>query len=151
MRALIQRVSFANVEVEGERVGEIEKGIMVLVGVGKEDTLDDVQWLANKVVGLRIFTDEFDKMNLSLDQVGGKILAISQFTLYGDCRRGRRPSFEKAGRPEHAQPLFDEFVRMVQHLGIQCETGRFQTHMRVSLCNDGPVTLWLDSQDRKRK
>ena len=151
MRALVQRVSQAQVIVDEESVGQIEQGLLVLVGVGKEDTLDDVKWLANKVAGLRIFTDTEGKMNLSVDQIGGKILAVSQFTLYGDCRRGRRPSFEKAGRPELAEPLFEEFVKAVQNLDIACETGRFQTHMKVHLCNDGPVTLWIDSHDRKRK
>ena len=151
MRALVQRVSEAKVIVDQETVGKIQHGLLVLVGVGKEDTLDDVLWLAKKVMGLRIFTDSEGKMNLSVDQVGGRILAVSQFTLYGDCRRGRRPSFEKAGRPEHAEPLFEEFVKTIRENGLECETGRFQTHMNVHLCNDGPVTLWIDSHDRKRK
>ena len=151
MRALVQRVSQAKVIVDQECVGKIEKGLLILVGVGQDDGLDDAQWLARKVSGLRIFTDTDGKMNLSVDQVSGKILAVSQFTLYGDCRRGRRPSFEKAGRPEHAEPLFEAFVKAVHDLGIQCETGRFQTHMDVHLCNEGPVTLWIDSHDRKRK
>ena len=147
MRALVQRVSEARVRVDGEVVGEIERGLLVLVGIGEGDERAQVRWLAKKISHLRIFKDAQGRMNLSVLDVGGSILAVSQFTLYGDCRRGRRPSFVEAARPEIASALFNELVTAVIAEGVPCETGRFQTHMEVELINDGPVTLWLDSED----
>jgi D-aminoacyl-tRNA deacylase len=146
MRAVVQRVSRAQVSVAGETVGSIERGFMVLLGVAVGDTPEDVQLLAQKVVGLRVFEDDRGKMNLSLAQIGGKMLAVSQFTLLGDCRKGRRPSFDLAARPEAARELYEGFVTAVRGLGIETETGRFQEQMLVDLTNDGPVTLLLDSR-----
>lgn len=144
MRALVQRVSEARVTVEGEVVGQIKQGLLVLVGVGEGDTPAQAEALARKVAHLRVFEDDQGKMNLSTLSVGGGLLAVSQFTLYGDCSRGRRPSFVEAARPELAEPLFERFVEAVRAEGLPCETGRFRTHMEVSLVNDGPVTLWLE-------
>jgi len=144
MRALVQRVSEARVRVAGEVVGEVGRGLLVLVGVGHEDDEQRALALAKKVSHLRVFEDEAGKMNLSTLDVGGALLVVSQFTLYGDCARGRRPSFVEAGRPERAEPLFDRFVEAVRAEGLRCETGRFRTHMEVELINDGPVTLWLE-------
>ena len=146
MRAVVQRVSSASVTVDNEIVGRIERGFVVLLGVAAGDTQQDVVWLANKITGLRVFEDDDGKMNLSLDEVGGAILAISQFTLLGDCRKGRRPSFVAAARPEEANRLYESFVAEVRGTGINVETGRFQEHMDVELVNDGPVTLLLDSR-----
>lgn len=144
MRALVQRVSEARVHVNGQVVGEIQRGLLVLVGVGQGDDLQRAASLARKVAHLRVFEDEQGKMNRATLDVGGAILAVSQFTLYGDCARGRRPSFAEAGRPEHAEPLFNAFVDAIRAEGLRCETGRFRTHMEVTLTNDGPVTLWID-------
>jgi len=144
MRALVQRVSQARVSVDSEVVGEIQHGLLVLVGVGHEDDKLRAVALAKKVAHLRVFEDEHGKMNRSTLDVGGALLAVSQFTLYGDCTRGRRPSFVEAGRPEHAEPLFETFVEAVRAEGLTCETGRFRTHMEVELTNDGPVTLWVE-------
>jgi D-tyrosyl-tRNA(Tyr) deacylase len=144
MRALVQRVSEARVTVEGEVVGQIKQGLLVLVGVGEGDTPNQAEALARKVAHLRVFEDDQGKMNLSTLSVGGGLLAVSQFTLYGDSSRGRRPSFVEAARPELAEPLFERFVEAVRAEGLPCETGRFRTHMEVSLVNDGPVTLWLE-------
>lgn len=146
MRAVVQRVSRAKVTVAGEVVGEIGMGLLVLLGVGEEDRLDDAEYLAEKIVGLRIFPDDEGKMNRSLTEVGGGLLAVSQFTLYGDCRKGRRPSYIAAARPEHAVELYQAFVAEVRGRGIPAATGRFQEHMDVELVNDGPVTLLLDSR-----
>lgn len=146
MRAVVQRVSRGQVTVDGEIIGKIERGFVVLVGVADGDTQQDVVWLANKVVGLRVFEDDDGKMNLSLGDIGGAMLAISQFTLLGDCRKGKRPSFIAAARPEPANSLYESFVAEVRGTGIVVETGRFQTHMDVELVNDGPVTLLLDSR-----
>ena len=146
MRAVVQRVSRAKVTVAGEVVGEIDGGLLVLLGVSEDDTQDDANYLAEKVVSLRIFPDDDDKMNLSLVDVSGRMLVVSQFTLFGDCRKGRRPSFIKAARPEHAENLYRIFVAEVQGRGVQTATGRFQTHMDVELVNDGPVTLLIDSR-----
>ena len=145
MRAVIQRVSKARVTVEDTTVGEIEKGIMVLVGVEEGDTREDSQWLVDKIINLRIFEDEADKMNLSLKDVNGKLLAISQFTILGDARKGRRPSFTRAGRPEPARELFNYFVDLASK-DVEVQQGVFQAHMMVSLVNDGPVTILLDSK-----
>lgn len=145
MRCVIQRVSSASVISEGEQTGAIEKGFMVLVGVCAEDTDKDVKYMAEKVPNLRIFEDEQGKMNLSLKDVGGAMLAVSQFTLYGDARGGRRPSFTAAARPEAANELYEKLVEAWRAQGITVETGRFRTDMQVSLVNDGPVTILMDS------
>ena len=145
MRAVVQRVSRAKVTVEGEITGQIGTGLLVLLGVSEDDTQDDAAYLAEKIVGLRIFPDDEGKMNRSLEEVSGQMLVVSQFTLFGDCRKGRRPSFIDAARPEQADALYQTFVAAVAGQGIPVETGRFQTHMDVELVNDGPVTLLLDS------
>lgn len=145
MRCVVQRVKEASVTVAGEVVGKIGPGYMVLIGVSVEDTEKDVRYMADKVPNLRIFEDAEDKMNLSLKDVGGEILAVSQFTLYGDARGGRRPSFITAARPEAANELYEQLVASWREQGIHVETGRFRTHMEVGLVNDGPVTLLLDS------
>ena len=146
MRAVVQRVSRASVQVDGELTGEIALGLMVLLGVGHEDTEADADYLADKVTGLRIFEDEAGKMNLSAAEVRGAVLAVSQFTLFGDVRRGKRPSFDAAARPERARELYEYFVERVRALGLRCETGRFQAMMEVELVNSGPVTILLDSK-----
>ena len=146
MRAVVQRVSEASVVVENEVVGAIRTGFVILLGVSESDTQNDVIWLASKIAGLRVFEDADGKMNLDLKEVGAAALVVSQFTLYGDCRKGRRPSFIAAARPDKADSLYQSFVAELRGLGIPVETGRFQTHMNVKLINDGPVTLLLDSQ-----
>ncbi|MBQ8537154.1 MAG: D-tyrosyl-tRNA(Tyr) deacylase [Clostridia bacterium] len=146
MRCVVQRVSQASVVSEGQMTGQIEKGLMVLVGVKDGDTDKDVKYMADKVPNLRIFEDEQEKMNLSVKDVGGAILAVSQFTLYGDARGGRRPSFIAAARPEEANALYEKLVEAWRAQGLRVETGVFRTHMDVSLTNDGPVTLLLDSE-----
>ena len=148
MRACIQRVSEASVTVEGEVTGRIAKGFVVLLGIGHNDGQEDAEWLADKVVGLRVFEDDAGKMNRSIVEASGAMLIISQFTLYGDCRRGRRPSFTDAAPPERAEQLYEAFVARVQAAGIEVATGRFREHMLVSLVNDGPVTLWIDTAER---
>jgi len=147
MRAIIQRVSHAKVSVEGEVKGAIDKGFMVLVGVEKGDDRADADYLAEKCTGLRIFEDENGKMNLSLADVSGKILAISNFTLCGDCRKGKRPSFIKAELPNEANELYEYFIRQCRARGIETQTGVFRAHMHVELENDGPVTLFIDSKE----
>jgi len=146
MRAVVQRVSRASVKVDGELSGEIAQGLLVLLGVAQEDGESDVAYLADKVAGLRIFEDEAGKMNLSVGEVGGAVLAVSQFTLFGDVRRGKRPSFDAAARPEQAKALYERFVERIRALGLRCETGRFQEMMEVELVNSGPVTILLDSK-----
>ena len=146
MRAVVQRVSRAKVAVEEWVSGEIGLGLVVLLGVGREDTEADAMYLAEKIVGLRIFEDVDGKMNRSVQDVGGSVLAISQFTLYGDVRRGKRPSFDVAAPPEQARGLYELFVELIQSAGVRCETGRFQEMMQVELVNEGPVTLLLDSK-----
>jgi len=146
MRAVIQRVSRSSVKVDGELTGEIAKGLLVLLGVAQEDGITDADYLAEKVSGLRIFEDEAGKMNLSVGEVGGAVLAVSQFTLFGDVRRGKRPSFDAAARPEQAKALYEHFVERIRALGLRCETGRFQEMMEVELVNTGPVTILLDSK-----
>lgn len=148
MRACIQRVSSARVRVEGETVGEIGRGFLLLLGVAAGDGPTELRWMVDKVVGLRIFDDGEGKMNLSLADVGGELLVVSQFTLLGDCRKGRRPSFIDAAPPEMAERMYEEFVAAARAAGIRVATGRFRTHMEVELVNDGPVTLLLDSADR---
>ena len=125
--------------------GQIGKGLLVLVAVHKDDTLKSAQWLVNKILGLRLFCDEEDKMNLSVEEVGGNILVVSQFTLYGDCRRGRRPSYSDSAPPAEAEKLYNEFVKLLKESGIGVQEGVFQTHMDVHLVNDGPVTVIVDS------
>lgn len=145
MRAVVQRVSSASVTIEGQVVGEIGPGLLVLVGVSKNDAEADAEYLAEKIAGLRIFEDAEGKMNRSVKDAGGMVLAVSQFTLYGDVRRGKRPSFDEAARPERARELYEYFIAQIRHRGLRCETGQFQAMMSVSLVNDGPVTLLLDS------
>ena len=145
MRAVVQRVSRARVLVDGEAKGEIGHGLAVLVAVGREDTAATAASMAEKIANLRIFDDEQGKMNLSLAATGGAILAVSQFTLYGDARGQRRPSFMQAAPPEQGKAVFDEFVNALKKLGIRTETGAFQAHMELELVNQGPVTILLDS------
>ena len=146
MRAVVQRVSRASVQVEGKTIGAVERGLLVLLGVAKDDVEGDADYLAEKIVGLRIFEDADSKMNLSVVDVGGAMLAVSQFTLFGDVRRGKRPSFDEAARPEQAVRLYDYFVARVRAAGLRCETGKFQAMMDVELVNDGPVTILVDSK-----
>lgn len=146
MRLVVQRVLESSVSVDGKVVGAIGKGYMVLVGVEDKDTPDDVRYCVEKTAGLRIFEDDAGKMNLSIQDVGGEILAISQFTLHGDARHGRRPSFITAARPELAVPMYEAYCKGLRDKGIHVETGIFQADMKVSLINDGPVTLLLDSR-----
>ena len=146
MRAVVQRVAQGAVSIAGETPRRIGRGVVVLVGVGREDGEDDARYLADKVVNLRIFEDDEGKMNRSLLEVGGSVLAVSQFTLYGDARRGRRPSFIEAAAPDRARELFDRFVDAVRALGVPVQTGWFQEHMHVEIHNDGPVTILLDSK-----
>ena len=147
MRACIQRVSEAKVTVDGAVIGRIEGGLVVLLGVGHGDGETQINWLAEKIVGLRIFEDEAGKMNRSLTEAGGAMLVVSQFTLYGDARKGRRPSFTDAAPPELAERLYEAFVAKVRGAGVEVATGKFREHMLVSLVNDGPVTLWIDTAD----
>lgn len=146
MRAVVQRVSQAFVEVKGHTVGAIGHGLLVLLGVGRDDTEEDARYLADKIVHLRIFPDEEGKLNRSVRETGGAVLAVSQFTLWGDCRKGRRPSFVEAAPSEPARRLYEAFVQEVKALGVPIETGIFQETMAVHLTNDGPVTLLLDSR-----
>ncbi len=145
MRAVVQRVRRAQVRVGDEVAGDIGPGLLVLLGVGNDDTFADADYLAEKIAGLRIFEDEHGKMNLGLVEAGGGVLAVSQFTLYGDVRRGKRPSFDAAAPPEKARTLYDYFVERIRAAGLRCETGRFQEMMQVELVSDGPVTILLDS------
>jgi len=146
MRAVVQRVTRASVEVSGDIVGEIEAGFLVLLGVARDDGHLDADYLAEKIANLRVFTDEQGKMNLSILDVGGAMLVVSQFTLYGDARKGRRPSYIDAAEPEKANALYEYFAERVRALGIKVETGIFQATMQVSLVNAGPVTILLDSR-----
>ncbi|MGN0838063.1 MAG: D-aminoacyl-tRNA deacylase [Pyramidobacter sp.] len=150
MRAVVQRVSSSSVDSEGVRTGSIGKGFCVLLGVTHSDTEEDARWLAEKIAGLRVFEDDEGKLNRSLTDVNGQMLIVSQFTLYGDCRHGRRPSFSGAARPEQAERLYEKFVEDVRSLGIHAETGVFQTMMTVNIVNDGPVTLIIDTPEKKQ-
>ena len=143
MRAVVQRVSSANVKVDGQTVGQIGRGLLVLLGVAPGDTPADARWLAEKIIALRIFPDADGKMNLGLEDAGGALLVVSQFTLYGDCQKGRRPSFVAAAPPAVAEPLVQEFCDAARRLGVAVETGRFGADMKVQLINDGPVTVPL--------
>ncbi len=145
MRAVIQRVSRARVTVAGETTGEIGRGLLVLLGVASVDTQADADYLADKTIGLRIFEDPDGKMNLAVGDIGGAVLVVSQFTLYGDVRRGKRPSFDAAAAPQQARELYEYFVEKIRAAGLRCETGRFQETMQVELVNEGPVTILLDS------
>ena len=145
MRAVVQRVSRAKVTVGGAITGEIEQGLLVLLGVGAGDTRADADYLADKIAGLRLFEDSDGKMNLPVAEVGGAVLAVSQFTLYGDVRRGKRPSFDGAAAPQAARELYEYFVEKIRGAGLRCETGRFQEMMKVELVNEGPVTILIDS------
>jgi D-tyrosyl-tRNA(Tyr) deacylase len=145
MRAVVQRVSRAQVTVSGEITGKIGAGLLVLLGVGMEDTRFDADYLAEKTIGLRIFEDDDGKMNLSVADIKGALLVVSQFTLYGDVRRGKRPSFDAAAPPQQARELYEYFVEKIRAAGLPCETGRFQEMMQVELVNEGPVTILLDS------
>lgn len=146
MRAVVQRVTKSSVTVDGNVTGAIERGLMVLVGVAEGDTEKDAEYMANKVAGLRIFEDEDEKMNLSVKDIGGDVLAVSQFTLMGDVRKGKRPSFSEAARPDEANELYRKFISFLREDGLHVEEGIFQTHMMVDLVNDGPVTILLDSK-----
>ncbi|MBW1916307.1 MAG: D-tyrosyl-tRNA(Tyr) deacylase [Deltaproteobacteria bacterium] len=145
MRAVVQRAKNAKVEVGGRTTGEISHGLLIFLGVGEGDAEKDCEYLANKISNLRIFPDAKDLMNLSLIDVGGAALVVSQFTLWGDCRKGRRPSFTRAARPERARDLYEHFIGLLRDNGIQVATGEFQEMMDVHLVNDGPVTLLIDS------
>jgi D-tyrosyl-tRNA(Tyr) deacylase len=146
MRAVLQRVTEASVTVDKRTTGAVAHGLVALVAVGQDDTEADATQLAAKVAGLRCFSDSDGKFNLSVADVGGAVLAISQFTLFGDCRKGKRPSFSEAARPETAVPLYERFVAALREQGLRVETGEFGAHMRVALCNDGPVTLLVDTR-----
>ncbi|MFC5469478.1 D-aminoacyl-tRNA deacylase [Cohnella suwonensis] len=147
MKVVLQRVKQAKVEVGGEVVGEIGHGLLLLVGVGQEDGEQDAVWMADKLAGLRIFEDDAGKMNLSVEQSQGSILSVSQFTLFGDCRKGKRPNFMGAARPEVAEDLYDKFNELLRARGMKVETGKFGAMMDVSLVGDGPVTLIVDSKN----
>ena len=146
MRAVVQRVSRASVKVGGELVGEIGTGLLVLLAVAQDDTEGDADYLADKIAGLRVFEDADGKMNRAVADAGGAVLAVSQFTLYGDVRRGKRPSFDAAARPEQAARFYEYFVGKIRAAGLRCDTGKFQEMMEVELVNDGPVTILLDSR-----
>ncbi|MDP4158844.1 MAG: D-aminoacyl-tRNA deacylase [Bacillota bacterium] len=148
MRSVVQRVKRASVTVDGKIVGEISNGLLVLLAVGQEDSAGDMNWMVEKLVGLRIFEDEEGKMNRSVQDVGGEILMVSQFTLYGDCRKGKRPSFITAAQPEKAKLLFEKIVDDIRQRGLKVETGVFQAEMDVALINHGPVTILLDSEKK---
>ena len=146
MRAVLTRVKSASVTIDGEVVGKIGKGFLILLGVGPEDTREHCRYLAQKALGLRIFEDENGKMNLGLDQIGGEVLVVSQFTLYGNCRKGRRPSFTDAAPPQLGNELYEAFLKECEALGYPPQHGQFGADMKVESINDGPVTLWLDTQ-----
>ncbi len=147
MRAVVQRVTNADVKIDGRVNGKIDDGLLVLLGVGNGDTEEDMKYIADKIIKLRIFSDENDKMNLSLEDVGGSMLVISQFTLYGDCSHGRRPYFGNAMEPVGANEMYEKFVAYIREQGIHTETGEFGADMKVSLTNDGPVTIILESKN----
>ena len=147
MRAVLQRVTRASVAIDGQIAGKIGNGFLVLLGVGPNDTQEEARWLAQKIAGLRVFTDEQDKMNLALGDIGGSVLCVSQFTLYADCRKGKRPNFTHAAPPALANELYEAFVSFMRGLGIETQTGSFGADMKVELLNDGPVTILLDTDE----
>ena len=147
MRALIQRVKRASVTIDSQITGKINEGLLIFLGVGEDDTEKQVQYLVEKCTGLRIFTDEQDKMNLSVKDINGEILVVSQFTLFGDCKKGKRPSFVRAARPETAIPLYESFIAHCKNTGLNVQTGQFGADMQIELLNDGPVTIWLDTEE----
>lgn len=150
MRVLIQRVSQASVKIDGEIHGEISRGFVILVGIESEDTRDDIDWLVRKIIGLRIFNDEDGKMNHSIADIEGEFLVISQFTLHASTKKGNRPSYIKAARPEVAIPLYEDFIQILRkESGLKVATGSFGADMKVQLINDGPVTIWIDSKNRE--
>jgi D-tyrosyl-tRNA(Tyr) deacylase len=150
MRTVIQRVSEASVKIEGKVVGQIDHGLMILLGIENDDDQSDADWLIQKIIGLRIFSDEESKMNLSISEVGGRFLVVSQFTLHASTKKGNRPSYIKAARPEHAIPLYEYVVQQLSvQSGISVETGEFGADMKVSLVNDGPVTILIDSKNKE--
>jgi D-tyrosyl-tRNA(Tyr) deacylase len=151
MRLVIQRVKESKVVVSGSTVGAIRRGLLVLIGIAREDTREEADYMVDKLLGLRIFPDESGKMNRNIVESEGSLLLVSQFTLYGDCRKGRRPSFDRAAPPSEAQPLYEYFVERARKSAVPVETGIFQASMEVHLINDGPVTLLLDSADRQKK
>ena len=144
MRAILQRVTEANVKVDGEIIGQIGNGLMILVGFGKEDTEEKLEWMVNKILNLRVFSDEDDKINLSVTDISGELLIVSQFTLYWNCKKGTRPSFDGALDPINAEKLYDKFVEKMKNSGLKVQTGSFGADMKVSLVNDGPVTVELE-------
>lgn len=146
MRAVVQRVAYSKVTVDGKVIGEIQRGLNVLLGIGQEDTEKDIEYLTEKIVNLRIFEDSNNKMNLSLLDVKGELIVVSQFTLYGDCRKGKRPSYDKAARPEVAESMYNKFLDYLKKYDIKVQTGKFQAMMMVKIQNDGPVTLLIDSK-----
>ncbi|MBS4534231.1 D-tyrosyl-tRNA(Tyr) deacylase [Clostridium sp. D2Q-14] len=146
MRVVIQRVNNAKVDIDNKTSGEISKGLLVLLGIGKEDNEDDIKYLTDKILNLRIFQDENEKMNLSLLDIKGELLVVSQFTLYGDCRKGRRPNFMKSAKPDVANVLYEKFISVCEEYEIKVESGEFGADMKVNLINDGPVTILLDSK-----
>jgi D-tyrosyl-tRNA(Tyr) deacylase len=148
LRALVQRVSKASVSIEGQLVATIKHGLVVLIGVGKGDSEPDAQYLADKIANLRIFSDEADKFNLSTLDTGGEVLVVSQFTLFADTRKGRRPSFTNAASPEEAEPLIETFIQLLRVAGLRVESGRFRQNMLVEIHNAGPVTIFIDSEER---
>ena len=148
MRALIQRTTSANVKVDGKIIGEIESGFVVLLGIKHDDQQQDLDYLVDKICGLRVFSDADGKFNDSLEDISGSVLIISQFTLYADTRKGRRPGFTESARPEVAIPLYEQFIAKMNSRGIHVQTGKFGADMKVSLLNDGPVTIMLDSEDK---
>ena len=149
MRAVVQRVTNADVKIDGRVNGKIDDGLLVLLGVGNGDTEEDMKYIADKIIKLRIFSDENDKMNLSLEDVGGSMLVISQFTLYGDCSHGRRPYFGNAMEPVSANEMYEKFVAYIREQGIHTETGEFGADMKVELLNDGPVTICIDTKNKE--
>jgi D-tyrosyl-tRNA(Tyr) deacylase len=151
MRLVIQRVKESTVAVNGRTTGSIRRGLLVLIGIAREDTREEVDYVLDKLLGLRIFADDAGKMNRNIVESGGALLLVSQFTLYGDCRKGRRPSFDRAAPPELAQTLYEYFVQSARRWAVPVETGIFQASMEVHLINDGPVTILLDSDDRQKK
>lgn len=150
MRVVIQRASEASVVIDGKIHGEINRGLVVLLGIEADDTRDDIDWLVRKIIGLRIFNDEDGKMNFSIQDLGGEFLVISQFTLHASTKKGNRPSYIKAARPEVAIPLYEEFIQILRkESGLKVDTGSFGADMKVQLINDGPVTIWIDSKNRE--